>query len=147
MVAADVFPRQSRAIFIFNDLKVELESGYSATMRKALARQITTCFFCQGLIIITAFSVSVWNAHEVKSSYYLISTQVAEKCVLTKVKNIFDEDGCLSVCNKDDRCIAAVYNTGSCLLKLNPKHSMNGKAVEISKGENMALFKKVSHLI
>ena len=116
-------------------------------MRKALPREITTCFFCQGLIIVTAISVSVENAHEVKSSYYLISTKAAEKCILTEVNNILDEEGCLSICNKNDGCIDAVYNTGSCLLKLNPKHNMNGKAVEISKGENTALFKKVSYII
>ena len=104
---------------------------------------LTKVLLCQIFIIVTAICLALGSPHEVKSSYYLISTSATEICELKEVNNILDEQGCLSLCNRDNGCTDVVYKTGSCLMKLDRKRRTNETAVELWNGENISIFKKV----
>ena len=118
-------------------------------MLKASGCEITKFLFCQFIIIATAISFTLGSAQEEKSSYYLIAARVSERCKLTQVEKVVDEERCVSLCNRNDGCTGAIYNklqedTGSCFMKLDRKPAMKDKTLEISKGEKILLFRKVS---
>ena len=122
-------------------------------MFKTSRSAITHVKFCQvqSLIVMATILSLGSSTHEVKSSYYLISTQATERIELTQVSSKLNEEGCTSLCNRKDACTSVVYkpqeNSGSCLMKLNGiEGGVTGKEAEISKGENILRFKKVNQI-
>ena len=110
--------------------------------------EITHVKIYQVTLIVMATILSLGSTHEVKSSYYLISTQATERSELTQVMTgKLNEERCMSLCNRKDACTGIVYNTqensGSCLMKLNCKEGATKKEEEGSKEEHNLRFKKV----
>jgi len=117
-------------------------------MLKASGCEITKFLFCQFIIIATAISFTLGSAQEENSSYYLIAARVSERCKLTQVEKVVDEERCVSLCNRKYGCTGVIYNklqedTGSCFMKLDRKPAMKDKTLEIWKGEKILLFRKL----
>lgn len=141
------FPRGKKKVFSYSKLLNHFESTTDVFLGKMLKTSDCKILFCEFIIIVMATSSSLGSANEGKYSYYLISPRNTERFEFTQVNRVLDEEGCLSLCNRDDGCSDVVYNnegnTGTCFMKPNRKRGVNDKAIEISKWENVLHFNKV----
>ena len=101
------------------------------------------------LVFIMTTSLSIEEAYEGQSSYYLISySGESSSSDSFEVYKALDEFGCMSLCNNKERCSKGVYNpeTRSCFLEMDgckkQKENNRGEAL-LSTGKNFVLFNKV----
>lgn len=117
-------------------------------MSKATTLKIANnSFICCILYIAATFSALVSGCdHESTTSYFLVTSQSKERSVFVEVGSTIDEQGCLSLCNKNDKCKDVVSTSESiCLMTLNRQQAAHDEAIEIAKRENFAFFEKVCY--